>query len=76
MSGVFIIRSIVYVTHEVVSYTLDPKHFSPPFLVIEEHVRYMNMCVIEIFTHIYFDIFMRNGFREVSLTPCVSVHNH
>ncbi len=34
---------------EIVSYILDTKNFSPAFLVIEEHVHYMNMCAIEIF---------------------------
>ncbi len=37
---------------EFVRNTLDPKNFSPAFLVIEEHVHYMNMFVFETFTHI------------------------
>ncbi len=39
---------------EIVSYTLDTKNLSPAFLVIEEHGHYMNMCAIEIFTHVSF----------------------
>ncbi len=42
----------VYVKDKIVSYRLNTKHFSPTFLVIEEHAHYMNMCAIEIFTHI------------------------
>ncbi len=33
---------------------LDNKNFSPAFLVIEEPAHCMNMCIIEIFTSIYF----------------------
>ncbi len=44
----------VYMKDTVVSYMLDPKNFSPAFLVVEEHVHYMNVCAIEIFTHLYY----------------------
>ncbi len=39
-----------YMKVEIVIYALDIKNFSPAFLVIEEHARYMKMCDIEIFT--------------------------
>ncbi len=60
---------------EVVSYTLDPKNFSPAFLVMEEHAHYMNMCAVEIFTHMYFDILMHNYVqRNFTSAPCSGTH--
>ncbi len=54
---------------EVVSYTLDPKDFSPAFLVIEEHAHYMNMCAIEIFILIWFSFYLYGLFDIANCFP-------
>ncbi len=44
-----------------------PRIFSPAFLVIEEHAHCMNMCTIEIFTHLW--LVTIEGFGMYHINP-------
>ncbi len=54
---------------------LDTKNFSPAFLVIEEHVHYMKVWAIEIFTIMQFDERTGNTINVTNKCAIVIGHN-